>query len=88
MNINELTLTAQAMTTAGKGLLAMDESNPTCNKRFAAHGIAQTEAMRRAYRDLIVGAPGLNRSIAAAQGQSQILCGNRGGRACHTRQMA
>ncbi|MBC7574511.1 MAG: fructose-bisphosphate aldolase class I [Herminiimonas sp.] len=66
MNINELTLTAQAMTTAGKGLLAMDESNPTCNKRFAAHGIAQTEAMRRAYRDLIVGAPGLNRSIAAA----------------------
>jgi fructose-bisphosphate aldolase class I len=54
------------MTAAGKGLLAMDESNSTCNKRFAALGIAQTEAMRRAYRDLIVTAPGLNRSIAGA----------------------
>ena len=27
----------------GKGLLAMDESNPTCNKRFAKIGIPQTE---------------------------------------------
>ena len=25
-----------------KGLLAMDESNPTCNKRFALAGIPQT----------------------------------------------
>jgi fructose-bisphosphate aldolase, class I len=25
-----------------KGLLAMDESNSTCNKRFAAAGIPQT----------------------------------------------
>ena len=66
MSIDELILTAQAMTAAGKGLLAMDESNPTCNRRFAALGIAQTEPMRRAYRDLIVAAPGLNRSIAAA----------------------
>ena len=27
--------TAQALMADGKGLLAMDESNPTCNKRFA-----------------------------------------------------
>jgi fructose-bisphosphate aldolase class I len=69
MNATQLSAIARQMTADGKGLLAMDESNPTCNKRFAAFGIAQTEAMRRAYRDLIVTAPGLNRSIAGA-----ILC--------------
>ena len=44
-----------------KGLLAMDESNPTCNKRFARLGIPQTEEARRAYRELIVTTPGLGR---------------------------
>ncbi|MEP6725919.1 MAG: class I fructose-bisphosphate aldolase [Bacteroidota bacterium] len=50
----------------GKGLLAMDESNPTCNKRFAAAGIAQTVEMRRKYRELIVTTPGLSESIGGA----------------------
>lgn len=50
----------------GKGILAMDESNPTCNKRFAAAGIPQTEEMRRKYRQLIVTTPGLNESIGGA----------------------
>jgi fructose-bisphosphate aldolase class I len=49
-----------------KGLLAMDESNPTCNKRFAALGIPQTEETRRAYRELIVTTPGLGESISGA----------------------
>ena len=49
-----------------KGLLAMDESNPTCNKRFANLGIPQTPEVRRAYRDLIVTAPGLGDSICGA----------------------
>ena len=31
--------TATALVADDKGLLAMDESNPTCNKRFAALGI-------------------------------------------------
>ena len=66
MNHTQLKATAQAMSVEGKGLLAMDESNPTCNKRFAALGIDQTGEMRRAYRDLLVSAPGLNRSIAGA----------------------
>jgi fructose-bisphosphate aldolase class I len=57
------------MVAGDKGLLAMDESNPTCNKRFAALGIPQTEAARRAYRELIVTAPGLGESISGA-----ILC--------------
>jgi len=45
-------------------LLAMDESNPTCNKRFAKLGIPQTEEARRAYRELIVTTPNLGESIS------------------------
>jgi len=54
-----LTETAQALMGGGRGLLAIDESNGTCNKRFAAVGIAQTEASRRAYRTLLVTTPDL-----------------------------
>lgn len=50
----------------GKGILAMDESNPTCNKRLSALGIPQTVEMRRKYRELIVTTPGLNKSIGGA----------------------
>jgi fructose-bisphosphate aldolase class I len=64
MNAQALTGTARALVADGKGLLAMDESNPTCNKRFAALGIPQTEEARRAYRELIVTAPGLGQSIS------------------------
>ncbi len=66
MNAEALQQTAQAMMAPGKGLLAMDESNPTCNKRFAALGIAQTPDMRRAYRELIVNTPQLGQSISGA----------------------
>jgi fructose-bisphosphate aldolase class I len=48
MNTQELIDTATALLADDKGLLAMDESNPTCNKRFAKLGIPQTEATRRA----------------------------------------
>ena len=58
--------TARRLVGAGKGLLAMDESNGTCNKRFAALGIAQTEEKRRAYRELIVTTSGLGDSISGA----------------------
>ena len=49
-----------------KGLLAMDESTPTCSKRFASLGIPQTEEARRAYRELIVTTHGLGESIGGA----------------------
>ncbi len=49
-----------------KGLLAMDESTSTCNKRFEALGIPQTEEYRRKYRELIVTTPGLEESISGA----------------------
>jgi fructose-bisphosphate aldolase class I len=66
MNTKELIPTAQALMAGDKGLLAMDESIPTCHKRFAAHGIPQTEEMRRAYRELIVTTPGLGEAISGA----------------------
>jgi len=66
MNRSRLIDTAQALVAGDRGLLAMDESTPTCDKRFAKLGIAQTEAMRRAYRDMIVTTPGLGRAISGA----------------------
>ena len=66
MNVTQLIDTANALMIDGKGLLAMDESNPTCNKRFAALGIAETAENRRAYRDLIVTTPGLGNFISGA----------------------
>jgi len=47
-----------------KGLLAMDESNSTCNKRFARLGIPQTVEARRAYRELIMTTPRLGECIS------------------------
>jgi fructose-bisphosphate aldolase class I len=61
-----LTATAHALVSGDRGLLAMDESTPTCNRRFARLGIAQTPEMRRAWRDLIVTTPHLGDCISGA----------------------
>jgi fructose-bisphosphate aldolase, class I len=61
-----LTSIARALVTDGKGVLAVDESNSTCNKRFASHGIEQSEPMRRAYRELLLCTPGLERYVSGA----------------------
>ncbi|MEO8935918.1 MAG: class I fructose-bisphosphate aldolase [Burkholderiaceae bacterium] len=66
MNDSALIDTARRMVGTGKGLLAMDESNPTCDKRFAALGIPQTEEARRSWRELIITTPGLADSIGGA----------------------
>ena len=66
MDIQDLINTAKSLMSDNKGLLAMDESNPTCNKRFAILGIPQNEETRRAYREMIVTTPGLNESISGA----------------------
>ena len=56
----------RALVAPDKGLLAMDESIPTCHKRFAALGIPQTEEARRSWRELIVTTPGLGEAISGA----------------------
>lgn len=66
MNTQELKHIAGKMVADDKGLLAMDESNPTCDKRFAKWGIPQIVEERRAYRELIVTTPGLGECISGA----------------------
>lgn len=57
---------ARKLVSTGKGLLAMDESTPTCNARFAKLGISQTEETRRSYRALLVTTSGLGDYISGA----------------------
>ena len=64
MDTHILIATAKALVADDKGLLAMDESNPTCHKRFAKLGIPQTVEARRDYRELIVTTPGLGECIS------------------------
>jgi len=64
MSAQELLATAKAMVAEGKGILAMDESNGTCNQRFGKVGIEQTEEKRRAYRELLITTPGISEFIS------------------------
>jgi len=66
MNAQDLTETARLLVADHKGLLAMDESTPTCDERFSALGIPTTEASRRAYRQLIVTTPNLGEWLSGA----------------------
>lgn len=64
MELQGVAAIAKAMVAEDKGLLAMDESTPTCNRRFEKAGIPQTEEARRAYRELILTTPGLGEAIS------------------------
>jgi len=66
MSIDQLADIAQAMVAAGKGIIAIDESNSTIKKRFDGVGIECTEENRRAYRELLLGTPNLNEYISGA----------------------
>ena len=47
----------------GKGILAADESNPTCGKRFDSIGVESTEENRRDYREMLFRSEGMNGNI-------------------------
>ena len=64
METRKLIETAKVLFANDKGLLAMDESTASCNKRFAKLGIPETEEMRRAWRELIITTPNLSDSIS------------------------
>ncbi len=51
MNAQELMDAARAPVAGDKGPLAMDESNPTCNKRFARLGIPQTPRLGKTQKE-------------------------------------
>lgn len=62
--ILELNKVAKQMVAAGKGILAADESMPTVGKRFAGINLENTEENRRAFRDMLLTAPGEGQYIS------------------------
>lgn len=64
-SIAELQRTVAAMVQTPKGLLAADESNPTIARRFSSIGLDSTAENRRAWRNVLLTAPGLADSISA-----------------------
>lgn len=61
---NELAATVKKLATAGKGILAADESTPTVTKRFEANGITSSEDNRRAYREMLITTPSFNEFVS------------------------
>jgi fructose-bisphosphate aldolase class I len=66
MSIEQLETVAQAMVAPGKGIIAIDESTGTIKKRFESVGVENTEENRRAYREMLLTAPGLGEHISGA----------------------
>ncbi len=60
----ELHETAKALVAEGKGILAADESDGTIKKRFDSIGVESTEDNRRAYRELLFTADGVEEYIS------------------------
>tara|TARA_B100000575_G_scaffold204897_1_gene166358 strand:+ start:143 stop:1126 length:984 start_codon:yes stop_codon:yes gene_type:complete len=52
--MSELYTTAQKMVEKGKGILAADESTPTCTKRFESINIDSTSESRNFYRNMLL----------------------------------
>ena len=59
-NIEEI---ASFIVADGKGILAADESNPTCGKRFDSIGVESTEENRRDYREMLFRSKGMKGNI-------------------------
>lgn len=67
MSINtEMQNTIEAMVQKGKGIIAIDESQPTIAKRFKPIQVESTEESRSNWRNLILSTPQLGEYISAA----------------------
>ena len=64
--VTELIETAKKLAQRGKGILAVDESTPTCGKRLAGIGVENTEENRQAYRGMLFTTPGIGEFISGA----------------------
>jgi len=62
----ELLSTVKALTTPGKGILAMDESNGTCGLRLQSIGVENTEDNRKRWRSALLGTNGLGEYCGGA----------------------
>ena len=63
MSLNNIEDIAAFIVADGKGILAADESNPTCGKRFDSIGVESTEENRRDYRELLFRSKGMKDNI-------------------------
>ena len=63
MSLNTLEEIANYIVSDGKGILAADESNPTCGKRFDSIGVESTESNRRDYREMLFRSSGMKDNI-------------------------
>jgi fructose-bisphosphate aldolase class I len=63
MSLNTLEEIADYIVSDGKGILAADESNPTCGKRFDSIGVESTETNRRDYREMLFRSKGMKGNI-------------------------
>ena len=64
MNKEKLQKIANQMVISGKGILAADESTPTCTKRFSKIGLESTAFSRNEYRDMLFTTPSLEKYIS------------------------
>ena len=65
---------AKLLAQPGKGILAVDESTPTCGKRLAGIGVENTEENRQAYRGMLFTTPGIGEFISGAILFEETLC--------------
>jgi len=63
MSLNNIEEIATFIVADGKGILAADESNPTCGKRFDSIGVDSTEENRRDYREMLFRSKGMKGNI-------------------------
>ncbi len=63
MKFENLSQIARYIVEDGKGILAADESNPTCKKRFDTISVESTEGNRRDYRELLFSSEGMEGNI-------------------------
>ena len=63
MSLNNIEEIATYIVAEGKGILAADESNPTCGKRFDSIGVESTEENRRDYREMLFRSKGMKDNI-------------------------
>ena len=62
--MSELHAVAHKMVEKGKGILAADESNPTCTKRFESIGTESTAESRNIYRNMLFTAEEIEKYIS------------------------
>ena len=62
-DLNNIEEIANYIVADGKGILAADESNPTCGKRFDSIGVESNEENRRDYREMLFRSEGMTDNI-------------------------